>query len=387
MAGVYLHIPFCLGKCGYCAFHSRPLRNEAELKDYLHAIQTELSMRCDRLAEAEIETIYFGGGTPSLASPDDLHQILQLTFSISGSAKLLREVTLEANPETLSRSNLQQFRQSGISRLSLGAQSFQPDALAFLERRHRPEHVAKVFYEAREAGFENISLDLIVGLPAPFDRHYRADIEQAVQLRPEHISVYLLSADEPSKMHGKVKSGEIVLLDVDEQADVFLACHDLLIEKGYMHYEISNYARPGFESLHNTAYWSGKPYLGIGAGAHSYWSIDGKWTRYANVADPDEYVRKALNREDPTEFIEIISPEMEMREKIMLALRTAHGIRPADFGPYQHAVSSELRKLLVNGWYTYDGERFRPTPAGMLVADGLSKILWDCLESEAAPNH
>jgi oxygen-independent coproporphyrinogen-3 oxidase len=294
------------------------------------------------------------------------------------------EITLEANPETLDEEKLNELAEAGFNRLSLGAQSFDLKALEFLERNHRPKQVEKAGLAARKAGFKNISIDVIIGLPEPHFEVYRADVKRGIWLEPEHISVYLLTAEEPSRLYESVKCGKVTLPDQDAQADCFLECHRLLTEEGFEHYEVSNYGLPGFYSRHNQAYWDGTPYLGLGAGAHSFIRTDEQAVRRANASDPDVYMKHLELGEDPVDFSEIITPMMALSERLMLELRTAKGVKPVDYGEHGEAIKKEVEKLIENGWYEWDGERFRPTAEGYLVADGVAASVLDNIRGQGS---
>ena len=380
MTGLYFHFPFCKSKCGYCAFNSRPAKDESELHTYTTALITEMDLHAERLRDADVETIYFGGGTPSLFTTADLCAVLNKTFALAGTVDASGEITIEANPETVDAESMKQLRQAGFNRLSLGAQSFDQAALDFLGRSHRPDQVDAAVFLARTAGFDNLGLDLIVGLPEPFTGLFQADLQQAMALDPEHLSVYLLSADEPSQLSKKVERNQVTLPDNDVQADVFLECHRRLDQAGYEHYEVSNFARSGFASRHNSGYWKGAHYLGFGAGAHSYFERQGRPVRMANQTDPDTYVRRLQRGLDPIDFVEAITPDMALREKLMLGLRAGEGIDPADFGSHAKTVDRQLAGFSENGWYRIDGTRYRPTPEGMLVADGVASAIWEEME-------
>ncbi len=371
--GLYVHVPFCRGKCGYCAFNSRPLRDDAELAAYARALETEFAMYTARLADAQVTTIYFGGGTPSLLAPEQIASLLTRMRPVADA-----EITLEANPETVTERTLAGFRAAGVNRLSLGVQSFDAAALAFLERRHQPNQAVDAFTAARRTGFANISLDLIAGLPAPHDRAYLADLDAPLSLAPEHLSVYLLTAEPPSRLHEAACAGRVTLPAADQQADVFLRVHERLTASSFEHYEVSNFARPEKRARHNSAYWRGAAYLGFGAGAHSFVAHE----RRANVGDPDEYVRRLARGDSPVAFRETITPEMSRREKLMLELRTAEGVDPREFGDAAPALAAALSRHAAEGRYTRDGSRFCPTVTGFLVADGIALELWETLESK-----
>jgi putative oxygen-independent coproporphyrinogen III oxidase len=378
--GVYIHVPFCLSKCGYCAFNSKPLKNTGVLDDYLSAVSTEIAMRQQQLSETELATIYFGGGTPSIAEPKAIGKLVSQVRAAAGSTLPEIEVTLEANPDTLDPSRLAEFREVGVNRLSLGVQSFDQMALAFLDRCHNRAHAESAYRAARGAGFESIGIDLIAGLPSPHQYAYRDDLKRAIEWRPEHLSVYLLSVEEPSALWRRSQRGELAMPTEDEQAAAFREVHDRLTGAGYEHYEVSNYALPGCRSKHNSRYWTGDSYLGFGAGAHSFLSITGQARRWANQSHSDEYLKRVESGRLPIDFEETITSEMAAREKIMLALRTSDGICPSDFGEQATILKLELQRMAANGWYVQDGDRFRPTAKGMLVADGAAQALWAALD-------
>jgi oxygen-independent coproporphyrinogen-3 oxidase len=379
ISGLYIHIPYCPAKCGYCAFNSKPLPDAATMDRYLNALEAELVRHQEFLAGARLKTIYFGGGTPSLADPKRLANFLKHVYRLIDSRSHPTEITLESNPITLNPNNLRGFRQAGINRLTMGVQSFDPKVLAFMDCAYRVDCAGQAFADARQAGFDNIGLDFIVGLPKPYDNAFRQDLARAVELAPNHLSVYLLTAEEPSRLYQQVQNGEVTLLDDDRQADIFLECHEILAQAGYDHYEVSSYTRPGFRSRHNSLYWSGEYYLGLGAGAHSYLEIDGRPTRRANVTDADHYMEMTANGQEPLGFTESLTPAIQARERIMLALRTKEGLAPSDFGSLEDRLILSLTPHARDGLIAWDGRRFRPTPAGMLIADGVAARLWDLI--------
>lgn len=359
------------------------MQTRRELDDYLAALPVEIRRSESILRAARLRTIYFGGGTPSLADPDKIGDLITRLRNTTDPTATDVEITLEANPETLTPERLDAYRHAGVNRLSLGAQSFDEKALAFLERRHRPAQVVAACRAAREAGIANLNLDLIVGLPAPHYQCLHDDLDQALALAPEHLSVYLLTAESPARLHAQVRQGRVTLPTEEEQADVFLTCHEKLTEADYEHYEVSNYARPGFRSRHNSDCWAGRPYLGLGAGAHSYVEQEGRWWRWGNVAEPEEYAERLRDGQPPIAFREEITPHVARRERLMLQLRTESGIAPADFGGHETALLKAMRSLARKGWYWWEDKRFRPTPTGMLVADAVTADLWDVLDGKA----
>jgi len=377
IAGIYLHVPYCRAKCGYCAFNSVPLPDEATLSRYADCLEKELARRAPLLAASRPRTIYFGGGTPSLLEPARVAALIGQIKTLIASSDALEEITLEANPATLSAKNLAGFRRAGINRLSIGTQTFNPAALAFLQTTFRSGHVERAFRQARQAGFDNLSLDLIVGLPKPYTDTYLEDLQYVIDLEPEHLSIYQLTFEEPSRLAAQRDAGEIVPLDEDRQADIFLDCHERLSASGYRHYEVSNYARPGRESRHNSLYWTGELYLGVGAGAHSLLRDNDSTMRRANAEDPNTYLNLSETDRDPCNHSEILRPAIAAREKVMLALRTSQGLDPRDFHDSQMALIEKLHSHTASGHFFQDGECFRPTPAGLLLADAIALDLWD----------
>jgi oxygen-independent coproporphyrinogen-3 oxidase len=380
MAGIYIHIPFCKSKCGYCAFNSEPLANPDELDRYAKALVAEIRTERPWLLRNDIDTIYFGGGTPSLLNPDQIRQIIDELADSSKSISANAEITAEANPDSLTPDKLRGFADAGVNRLSIGIQSFDSAALNFLERIHTPSQADRVIKQARDEGFINLSLDLIIGLPEPFTDIYKDDLSKAVAHSPEHLSVYLLTATAPARLFESVDCGDVVLPDSDKQADLFLWADHFLTQAGYAHYEVSNYCRPGFLARHNSAYWQGTPYLGLGAGAHSYLTIGEQHIRRANLPDSGKYADATLSGKTPVDFFEMLTATTRMKERLMLLLRTTGEIVPDDFAPHAKVIAKKLQEFAKSGWYTPTDRGFTATPEGLLVADGLCEALWDVFE-------
>ena len=376
MSGVYIHFPFCHNKCGYCAFNSRPCRDQKSHESWFRAVSREIDTRAQEIGSEGLDTIYLGGGTPSLLDSTHVLNLLEALRATSP-APAPSEVTIEANPESVEAAKARAWREAGFDRVSLGAQSFDPAALRFLERRHRPSQLRKAVGHLRAAGFANVSLDLIVGLPSPHGDVFRRDLDQALALAPEHLSVYLLSAESPARLHGLVESGQTSLPDAELQSEVFLAVHERLCATGYEHYEVSSYARPGRRSRHNSAYWTGAPYVGLGPGAHSLTRTARGLVRSANEPDPERYAARLARGERPVAFEEELTPDMQRGEALMLSLRTSDGLAPDDFGPAAPRLREALATYVRAGLLVQDGARYRPTPEGMLRADGMAAELWE----------
>lgn len=334
MSGIYIHIPFCKSRCAYCDFFSTTQLSRREA--YVDALCKEAKRRLATLNSKRstpnpITTIYFGGGTPSLLSPDQIARILQTI-----DAPQAIEVTLEANPGDLTPNYLRAVREAGVNRLSIGIQSFDDEVLRLIGRRHTAAEAKAAVKAAKAAGFDNISIDLIYGIPSQYSTlnsqlsAWEAQIEQALQLGVQHISTYCLSYEEGTRMTRMLEQGEINEVDEDTEN----AMYDLLVsqlkEAGFEHYEVSNFALSGYRSKHNSSYWNRTPYIGLGAGAHSY---DGARTRSWNPDNLEEYIRAQEMEETPHSesastmaTYETLTDTDLYNERIMLRLRTAEGI-------------------------------------------------------------
>lgn len=314
---LYLHIPFCHHICPYCAFYKHKPGKLAN-RDFVEAILSEAKLRKGELEEP-FETVYFGGGTPTLLSPSLLERLMQglaETFDLSQ----VREYTLEANPATYDLTKAKLIREQGANRISLGVQSFQKDTLKTLGRDHSSDDAIVAFKTLREAGFENLSLDLMFSVPRQNAKSWQRDLDQAIALQPEHFSAYNLTYEEDTEFMQRHEKGELDTNE-DRDADLFYQAIDFLEENTYSHYEISNYARPGFESQHNQAYWTGDDYLGLGPGAVS--TINRQ--RWKTVPDTAAYVKRSQSGLDTRTDIEVLTDEDRRIEAIALQLRTRKG--------------------------------------------------------------
>ena len=318
MAGLYVHIPFCKQRCSYCAFYSTTLYNIRER--YVDALCKELSMRKEYAGNRTIETIYFGGGTPSTLSMEQLQRIcdaIYATYTVSSTP----EITIECNPDDLTTEFLAQLQQLPFNRISMGVQSFNDMQLKRLGRRHDAEKARLAVKNAREAGYNNISIDLIFALPGSTSTDWEHDLECAIALHPDHISAYNLTYEEGTPMHRALVRGDFPELSEDENIEQFHMLIAKLKKAGYRHYEISNFALPGHESRHNRSYWNDTPYIGCGAAAHSYNGTSRGW----NIADIEKYIQ-GIEKEKPYFEIEELSEEERYNDAILTRLRTAKGI-------------------------------------------------------------
>ncbi|MFQ5569291.1 MAG: radical SAM family heme chaperone HemW [Rhodothermales bacterium] len=326
MAGLYLHIPFCSQRCVYCDFYFVTTRKTHA--SFVQALCTEIEHYAHEYGHEPVETIYFGGGTPSLLHHDEIHRILQ-TIHHQFDTSAVREVTLELNPEDGTLDYLRGLRTLGIDRLSIGIQSFFEKDLAFLNRSHSVDHAEAIVPLARRAGFSNFSVDLIFGLPNQPREYWAANLEKVTQQEVPHLSAYSLTIEERTVLHKQVARGLITPATDDLLAERFQFTMDYLGARGYEQYEISNFARPGYRAEHNQFYWNHTNYLGFGPSAHSFWwkSLPSPVAiRWANVRNLRRYEALLQQRRVPLEFREQLSYDMMADEHIMLRLRTSEGL-------------------------------------------------------------
>ncbi|MCQ2417437.1 MAG: radical SAM family heme chaperone HemW [Oscillospiraceae bacterium] len=351
-AGIYIHVPFCAVKCPYCDFYSQRYSNE-RMKAYALAVCRNIAALPEQLP---VNSVYFGGGTPSLLPLPVLESFLD---AIQKHCHLAEdtEITLEANPLTMREDRLKGWRTAGINRLSVGIQSFQQDVLLQLGRKHTPEQGIKAVHTAHEKGFENISIDLMFGLAKQNPGVFQSDLEQAVQLPVGHISSYMLKIEENTPYF----HSHPPLADEDETADCYLQMHAFLQDHGYGHYEISNFAKSGLESRHNCKYWRLEPYYGIGPGAHSCHSRK----RYSVPKNLEAFCKRSLQEEIITEE----KAETET-ERIMLGLRMAEGILLSEIPQSREYVLRQAKPLIPH-FLQLEKDRLRMTENGWLVSNAV----------------
>jgi putative oxygen-independent coproporphyrinogen III oxidase len=373
MAGIYIHIPFCRAKCHYCNFVS--VATVKYKSDYINALLKEIAGQHSFLADSEtFETIYFGGGTPSLLSIEDLKNILD---QLSGNFRLTEnpEITIEMNPDDADFMYLKALKTSGINRLSIGTQSFHEKELRFLGRRHSAQQGIQSVVMARETGFENISIDLIYGLPADHYEDPGHNLETALMLDAEHISAYSLTLEEGTIMSHLVARKKMPPPDENMAAEQFRFYMHHLINAGYEHYEISNYAKPGYHSKHNSAYWQNRKYLGLGAGAHSFDLNSRSW----NTSLITEYITGIMNG-SPVRETEFLSATNKYNEYVMTAIRTSDGIDYEQikkrFGiEYAEHFLQEISKHVAGGFVSAGATIYQLTDHGKLYADSIAADL------------
>jgi oxygen-independent coproporphyrinogen III oxidase len=374
LAGLYLHIPYCKQACHYCNFHfSTTLRT---LPAMVQAIVRELEWQKDYLAGETLNSIYFGGGTPSLLDTDYLVAIfekIRTVYPVAPDA----EITLEANPDDLSREKLEQWRQrTPVNRLSIGIQSFSDADLRAMNRAHNSTHAHDCLQAAMEAGFENLTADLIYGAPTTSDAQWRENANTLFDLGIPHLSCYCLTVEEGTALHSFVKKGASPAVDEEQAARQFEWLMDAAERRGYEHYEISNFAKPGRYARHNSNYWRGAKYLGIGPAAHSFNGVSRQW----NIANNALYIKSLESGRVPFE-IETLTPENRYNEYIMTALRTVWGVDPAylaqinaDFAPH---FTQKVQDFVEAGWVAQESNVFKLTKPGKLLADRIAlELFW-----------
>lgn len=374
MAGLYLHVPFCKSRCIYCDFYST-VGHDGWQEHYVQAVCRELELRSARLAQAgraafPIHTIYLGGGTPSLLSRAGLSRIFSTVrrcFSVSPGA----EITIEANPDDVYADFPVLLRDLGINRVSLGVQSFDDQMLHFLRRRHNGAQAEEAVTRLVRAGVDNVTIDLIYGLPGQDCAHWRDAIDRALSLPIRHLSAYQLSYEPGTPLTRLRDAGTLPPSpDEEEIRQMYFELLERTRSAGFPQYEISNFARPGYHSRHNSSYWRRVPYIGVGPGAHSF---DGDRERRANHPDLKVYV-KALGRgEDAPHAVETLTREEQLEETVMLSLRTVRGLTLGDLAPFGDAVIERIRRRLApyvaRGEVASSSQGYTLTPEGFLIAD------------------
>jgi len=371
MAGIYLHIPFCRQACHYCNFHFSTSLNRKN--DFIPALLKEMQLRKDYTGGDLIETIYFGGGTPSLLEADELNPILErlhTLFPVAPDA----EITLEANPDDISPAKLREWRNAGINRLSIGIQSFFDEDLRWMNRAHDATQAAGCIEMAQHEGFGNISIDLIYGGPTLPDSNWKANVDRAIGLGIPHLSCYALTVEPRTALDTLIHQQKKQDVSPEDQARQFLLLMDWTASAGYEHYEISNFALPGKRSRHNSSYWQGKTYLGLGPSAHSFNGRSREW----NIANNAKYI--AAEGSAVAE-LEVLTTVQQLNEYIMISLRTSEGCNlPEIIRRFGAAAANELKNnagaYILSGTMRRVGDCFQLTREGKLLADGIASQLF-----------
>ncbi|WP_417366082.1 radical SAM family heme chaperone HemW [Flavobacterium beibuense] len=372
MAGIYIHIPFCRQACHYCDFHfSTSMKKKQEM---IMAIAKEISMRKNEFAGQTVETIYFGGGTPSVLTNGEIEFLINTVlenYTVSNNP----EITLEANPDDLSISRITELANSRINRLSIGIQSFFEDDLKMMNRAHNAQQATECLTEAIKY-FDNISIDLIYGIPGMTNERWLQNVDKALSFGVPHISSYALTVEPKTALHNFVQKG-IIAQPSDEVAhEHFMLLTEKLQENGFVHYELSNFGKEGYFSRNNTAYWLGKKYLGIGPSAHSYDGISRSW----NIANNALYLKAIENNELPAEKEKLTIAD-RYNEYVMTGLRTIWGVSVTrveqEFGLlYKKHLLNEAANFISNGLLSLQDNVLKTTPKGKFLADGLASDLF-----------
>jgi oxygen-independent coproporphyrinogen-3 oxidase len=373
MAGIYIHIPFCRQACHYCNFH---FSSNLDLQnDFTDALLREIELRIPYLNGEMVETIYFGGGTPSLLPVSSIQKIMETVyrhFSITSDP----EITLETNPDDMQANRLKAWKDAGINRLSIGVQSFFTEDLVWMNRAHDSEQAISAVQEAKSAGFDNFSLDLIYGSPGLSDEKWERNLKTAISLEPTHLSCYALTVEPKTALYKMIQSKKTADVQPEKQASQFMTGIEVLETAGFEHYEISSFARPGKRSRHNSSYWQSKKYLGLGPSAHSFNGNSRQW----NISNNALYIKSltggALNFET-----EILRPHDVLNEYIMISLRTREGL---DLGFVNDRFGKEKGSLLQAQASRYihsqqmelTNEKLVLTKNGKLFADGIAAALF-----------
>jgi oxygen-independent coproporphyrinogen-3 oxidase len=378
MPSLYVHIPFCEKKCLYCDFYS--IETLSPMEDFLTSLHREIDLYREQGRGSTFETIFFGGGTPSLLEPAQLDSLLYHlhdAFSVEKDA----EITVETNPGTVHPEKLRAYRSMGVNRLSIGIQSFDAEELKFLSRIHTAEEALECVASARGAGFDNLSIDLIYSLPGQTGEGWIRNLTKGLSLAPHHLSAYSLIVEDNTPLARLVNSKQVSPNPVETEAHMYELTMDILERHGYEHYEVSNYACPGFRSRHNYNYWNHENYLGFGPSAHSFWkhASEKSGKRWWNIANISHYIDQLSRGALPLVSQEFVGGNELVNERIMLGLRS-DGIDldrfQADFGQSLAPESNALVSgLLQEGYATVSGRRIALTPKGYLICDEIARRL------------
>ncbi len=373
--GLYIHIPFCVKKCNYCDFNSFCLNSfdmpEALINQYMEALHKEAEIQSEAVRQlgAQVVTIYLGGGTPTCLPEESLLTLLTEIFQAYPVARDA-EVTVECNPRTVDHKKLRRLRDTGVTRLSIGVQSLDDSLLARLGRAHSALDAVEVFYLARKVGFDNINIDLIYAIPDQTMKDWEETLDLVMELEPEHISSYGLMLEEGTPLWNEVRAGAIRPCDEDCEIAMYYLAKDRLKRAGYEHYEISNFALPGFKCRHNIIYWRLAPYISLGAGAHSYVGRE----RWSNLKDPGDYRHSIMRFGSAVDEQETFTESDEMSTVMILGLRMANGVEEEEFHKrfgksMRDVFAGAIEKGVAHGLLEWDGGRLRLTRHGLMLSN------------------
>ena len=368
--GLYLHIPYCLHKCGYCDFNSHP-ENQVESVHYVEALLKELKFYSTTLKSYNVPTVFMGGGTPTILPPSQLKKILDTVrqgFNLTSDC----EITIEANPATIKLETLQEIHAAGYNRISIGVQSFDEKELQLLERVHNEEEIHSTVHRARSANFENLSMDLMFALPDQSTVKWQSHLKQATAKNPDHLSTYNLTIEPATAFFKLHEKGKLCLPHEDIQLEMYKTTIQVLEDAGYSQYEISNFSKPGMESQHNINYWNNGEYLGVGAGASSY--LNGE--RSKNINLPSIYIREIETNASAVDTRERLEPLQAMGETLMLGLRLLKGVSIDVFEnrfqvSFQKVYGKVVESLLNQELITLNENRIALSRKGLFLADSV----------------
>ena len=381
MTGIYIHTPFCKSKCAYCNFFS--LASESKINDYVEALKKEIVLRKNYLGGEIVKTIYFGGGTPSLLSVKNIEEILEL---LNKNYEIIPnpEITLEINPDTIDREKMSSLKQIGINRMSVGIQSFDDEDLRYLGRRHDSRHAMQVLEDLKHTDFEKITLDLIYGMPTLTEKKWNKNLDIFFSTGITHLSAYALTVEPKTILGQRIEKGELQSVSEEETILHYNILVERTKENGFEHYEISNFAKEGFRSQHNSIYWRDEKYLGLGPSAHSYDGNSRQW----NISNLTKYIQMVGDAETQrgreAELFyekEILSTEDKFNEYVMTSLRTSWGCDiekiERDYGKsYAHHFLKNIKKYLENGEMLKENNTYFLSEDGKLFADGIAADLF-----------
>ena len=382
MSGIYIHIPFCKSKCAYCNFFS--LVSEKKINDYVNSLKREIVSRKDYLGGEKVKTIYFGGGTPSLLPTKYIDEILK---NLNNNFDLVSnpEITLEANPDTIDKEQLFELKSLGVNRISVGIQSFHDDDLKYLDRKHDSRHALQIIDDLKCVGFEKLTLDLIYGIPTLTEEKWNKNLDIFFSTGISHLSAYALTVEPKTILGQRIEKGDLQDVNEEETVRQYEILVDRTKENGFEHYEISNFAKPGCRSQHNSIYWNDEKYLGLGPSAHSYDGNSRQW----NISNLTKYIQLVNADTDPDTDAdmgryyekEILSKEDKFNEYVMTSLRTSWGCDiekiSAKYGSsYSEHFLKNVKKYLESGEMLKDFNTYRLTDEGMLFADGIAAELF-----------
>jgi len=372
LSSIYLHIPFCERKCIYCDFYS--IENKSKVGNFLQALHQEIDLYKSIIDDEDIETIYIGGGTPSLLTIKEIVKILnhlQTTFHIKQDA----EITIEVNPGTVNKQRLSEYLENGINRLSIGVQSFNENDLHVLSRIHSVTQAIDTIESAKSVGFNNLNIDLIYAIPGQTISIWQENLERMLEFQPQHISAYSLIIEENTPLEKMVKTNLVSPIDSELEAEMYSLTMERLTNAGYVHYEVSNYSKPGFQSKHNCNYWNHSDYFGFGPSAHSFQQVKRWW----NVRDLNSYCEKLCSGKLPIENSEILSKEDMFNESVMFAIRQnklqIDGLESKFNVSLSDSWNTIFKEMESNGYLRYENGIVKLNNKGFLICDSIIEKL------------